>query len=54
MSKDYEEFIEKNIKSKNLDLNSVEVTIDISMYPNKEDFIEPIKNFIEKLTTTKI
>ena len=37
MSKDYEEFIEKNIKSKNLDLNSVEVTIDISMYPNKED-----------------
>ena len=53
MSKDYEEFIEKNIKSKNLDLNSVEVTIDISMYPNKEDFIEPIKNFIEKINNYK-
>ena len=49
MSKDYEEFIEKNIISTNLNLNSVEVTIDISMYPNKEDFIEPIKNFINKI-----
>ena len=25
------------------------VTIDISMYPNKEDFIPPIKGFIEKI-----
>ena len=25
------------------------VTIDISMYPNKEDFIPPIKSFIEKI-----
>ena len=27
----------------------MEVTIDISMYPNKEDFIPPIKGFIEKI-----
>ena len=25
------------------------VTIDISMYPNKEDFIPPIKGFIKKI-----
>ena len=25
------------------------VTIDISMYPSKEDFIPPIKGFIEKI-----
>ena len=25
------------------------VTIDISMYPNKEDFIPPIKGFIERI-----
>ena len=27
----------------------MEVTIDISMYPNKEDFIPPIKGFIDKI-----
>jgi len=27
----------------------MKVTIDISMYPNKEDFIPPIKGFIEKI-----
>ena len=27
----------------------MQVTIDISMYPNKEDFIPPIKSFIEKI-----
>ena len=27
----------------------MEVTIDISMYPNKEDFIPPINGFIEKI-----
>lgn len=25
------------------------VTIDISMYPNREDFIEPIDGFIERI-----
>ena len=25
------------------------VTIDISMYPNREDFIPPIKDFIKKI-----
>ena len=25
------------------------VTIDISMYPNKEDFIPPIKSFIKRI-----
>ena len=25
------------------------VTIDISMYPNREDFIPPIKGFIKKI-----
>ena len=27
----------------------MEVTIDISMYPNRENFIPPIKGFIEKI-----
>jgi uncharacterized protein YqgV (UPF0045/DUF77 family) len=27
----------------------MKVTIDISMYPNKEDFISPINGFIEKI-----
>jgi uncharacterized protein YqgV (UPF0045/DUF77 family) len=27
----------------------MQVTIDISMYPNREDFIPPIKGFIEKI-----
>ena len=26
-----------------------QVTIDISMYPNREDFIAPIEGFIEKI-----
>ena len=28
----------------------MKVTIDISMYPNKEDFIPPINGFIEKIS----
>jgi len=27
----------------------MQVTIDISMYPNREDFIPPINGFIEKI-----
>jgi uncharacterized protein YqgV (UPF0045/DUF77 family) len=27
----------------------VQVTIDISMYPNREEFIPPIKGFIERI-----
>ena len=27
----------------------MQVTVDISMYPNKEDFIPPIKGFIERI-----
>ncbi len=27
----------------------MQVTIDISMYPNREDFIPPIKGFIERI-----
>jgi uncharacterized protein YqgV (UPF0045/DUF77 family) len=27
----------------------MQVTIDVSMYPNQEDFIPPIKAFIEKI-----
>ena len=27
----------------------IQVTIDISMYPNREDFIAPIEGFIEKI-----
>ncbi|MCT2530605.1 hypothetical protein N2382_07000 [SAR92 clade bacterium H921] len=27
----------------------MEVTVDISMYPNREDFIPPIEGFIEKI-----
>ena len=27
----------------------MQVTIDISMYPNREDFIPPIEGFIEKI-----
>jgi len=27
----------------------MQVTIDVSMYPNREDFIPPIKGFIERI-----
>jgi len=27
----------------------MQVTIDISMYPNREDFVPPIQGFIEKI-----
>ena len=32
----------------------MQVTIDISMYPNREDFIPPIDGFIEKLISLMI
>jgi uncharacterized protein YqgV (UPF0045/DUF77 family) len=52
MSKDYEEFMEKSIaKSADLVNEEIQVTIDISMYPNKEDFIPPIKGFIKTINT---
>jgi uncharacterized protein YqgV (UPF0045/DUF77 family) len=52
MSKDYEEFIEKSIaKSSDLVNKEMQVTIDISMYPMKEDFIPPIKGFIKTINT---
>ena len=45
MSKDYEEFMENSIaKSADLVNEEMQVTIDVSMYPNKEDFIPPSKN----------
>ena len=48
MSKDYEEFMEKILTKESDKLNEdIQVTIDISMYPNKEDFIPPIKGFIK-------
>mgnify|MGYP001414297189 FL=1 len=54
MSKDYEEFIETNIVKANSKLNeTMQVTIDVSMYPNKEDFIPPIKGFIKEINTYK-
>ena len=54
MSKDYEEFMEKSIaKSADLANEEIQVSIDISMYPNKEDFIPPIKGFINKINTYK-
>ena len=50
MSKDYEEFIEKNIARQNSAIEKdMQVTIDVSMYPNKEDFIPPIKGFIKEI-----
>ena len=50
MSKDYEEFIEKNIARQNNAIEiDMQVTIDVSMYPNKEDFIPPIKGFIKEI-----
>ena len=40
MGKDYEEFMERSIaKSVDLVNEEMQVTIDVSMYPNKEDFI---------------
>ena len=52
MSKDYEEFMERSIaKSVDLVNEEMQVTIDVSMYPNKEDFIPPIKGFIQKINT---
>jgi uncharacterized protein YqgV (UPF0045/DUF77 family) len=52
MSKDYEEFLEKSIaKSTDLVNEEMQVTIDVSMYPNKEDFIPPIKGFIKTINT---
>ena len=52
MSGEYENFIESN-NSKNSSKSSefVQVTIDVSMYPNKKDFIPPIKGFIKKINT---
>tara|TARA_B100001939_G_scaffold345244_1_gene361369 strand:- start:2437 stop:2757 length:321 start_codon:yes stop_codon:yes gene_type:complete len=52
MSKDYEDFMEKGLREKFDEANEdLQVTIDISMYPTKEDFIPPIKDFIEKINT---
>ena len=52
MSKDYEEFMEKSIaKSADLVNEEMRVTIDVSMYPNKEDFIPPIQGFIKKINS---
>ena len=52
MSKDYEELMEKSIaKSADLVNEEILVTIDVSMYPNKEDFIPPIKGFIKTINT---
>ena len=52
MSKDYEEFMEKSIaKSADSVNEEMQVTIDISMYPNKQDFIPPIKGFIKTINT---
>ena len=52
MSKDYEEFIENSIaKSADLVNEEMQVTIDVSMYPTKEDFIPPIKGFIKTINT---
>ena len=50
MSKEYEEYIKKNVAAPNNE-NAEEflVSIDISMYPNKEDFIPPIKGFIKEI-----
>ena len=52
MSKDYEEFMENSIaKSSDLVNEEMQVTIDVSMYPNKEDFIPPIMGFIKTINT---
>ena len=52
MSKDYEEFMENSIaKSSDLVNEEMQVTIDVSMYPNKEDFIPPIRGFIKTINT---
>jgi len=52
MSKDYEEFMENSIaKSSDLVNEDMQVTIDVSMYPNKEDFILPIKGFIKQINS---
>ena len=50
MSKEYEEYIEKNVDALNNETaEDLLVSIDISMYPNKEDFIPPIKGFIKEI-----
>ena len=50
MSKEYEEYIEKNVAAlNNKTADNLLVSIDISMYPNKEDFIPPIKGFIKEI-----
>ena len=52
MSKDYEEFIKNNTAKASSELNEeIQVTIDISMYPNKDEFIEPINGFIKIINT---
>ena len=50
MSKEYEEYIEKNVAAPSNDTaEDLLVSIDVSMYPNKEDFISPIKGFIKEI-----
>jgi uncharacterized protein YqgV (UPF0045/DUF77 family) len=50
MSKEYEEYIEKNVAALNNETaEDLLVSIDISMYPKKEDFIPPIKGFIKEI-----
>ena len=52
MSKEYEEYIEKNVAALNNETaEDLLVSIDISMYPNKEDFVPPIKGFIKEINT---
>ena len=52
MSKDYEELMEKSIaKSADLVNEEILVTIDVSMYPFKDKYIEPINGFIKVINT---
>jgi len=49
MSKEYEEY-NKNVAAPNNETaEHLLVSIDISMYPIKEDFIPPIKGFIKEI-----